>query len=279
MGLNCNASGDNSVAIGVNNIASGANSTALGLQTTASGGFGSMAMGLGSEAKGDISTAIGQYSDANGPASIAMGSYCLATGENSIAMGYSTVTSNRYSMAAGAYATAAHIGSFVWGDSTVAGIASTNANSVTMRASGGYRLFSNSGATAGVFLAPGGTSWSSISDRNAKKNFAPVDGKDILQKLAAIPVQQWNYKWESDDATPNIGPMAQDFKGAFYPGRDDKAITTQEFDGVELAAIQGLDRKVEEQAKALKAKDTQIANLEHRLADLEKMISSLSERR
>ena len=36
---------------------------------------------------------------------------------------------------------------------------------------------------------------------------------------------------------PNIGPMAQDFKAAFYPGRDDKGISTLEFDGVELAAI------------------------------------------
>ena len=28
--------------------------------------------------------------------------------------------------------------------------------------------------------------------------------------------------------------MAQDFKHAFYPGRDDKGISTLEFDGVEL---------------------------------------------
>jgi len=39
--------------------------------------------------------------------------------------------------------------------------------------------------------------------------------------------------------------MAQDFKAAFFPGRDDKVITTLEFDGVELAAIQGLNEKVE----------------------------------
>jgi len=32
--------------------------------------------------------------------------------------------------------------------------------------------------------------------------------------------------------------MAQDFKAAFYPGRDHKSISTLEFDGVELAAIQ-----------------------------------------
>jgi cell division protein FtsB len=32
----------------------------------------------------------------------------------------------------------------------------------------------------------------------------------------------------------------------FYPGRDDKSITTLEYDGVEPAAIQGLNRKLEE---------------------------------
>jgi uncharacterized coiled-coil protein SlyX len=69
---------------------------------------------------------------------------------------------------------------------------------------------------------------------------------------------------------PNIGPMAQDFKAAFYPGRDDKGISTLEFDGVELAAIQGLNQKLGE-------KDAQIAALEHRLAALEATVQKVSE--
>jgi trimeric autotransporter adhesin len=71
-----------------------------------------------------------------------------------------------------------------------------------------------------------------------------VDGEAVLEKLVTIPVEKWNYKWEPDTNPPHIGPMAQDFKGAFYPGRDDKSISTLEFDGVELAAIQGLNEKV-----------------------------------
>ena len=98
---------------------------------------------------------------------------------------------------------------------------------------------------------PGDTAWSIISDRNAKNNFAPVDGEALLKKLAAMPVQSWNYKWESDTNTPHLGPMAQDFKAAFYPGRDDKSISTLEFDGVELAAIQGLNQKLEAQSTQL----------------------------
>ena len=70
--------------------------------------------------------------------------------------------------------------------------------------------------------------------------------------------------------------MAQDFKGAFYPGRDDKVITTLEFDGVELAAIQGLNEKVEvtsqksdDRIQKLEAENTE---LKQRLEALEKII-------
>ena len=84
-----------------------------------------------------------------------------------------------------------------------------------------------------------------IDDYRVFKMMAPKVA--MLEKLARMPVQRWNYKCEDDQATPHIGPMAQDFKAAFFPGRDDKVITTLEFDGVELAAIQGLNQKVEEQ--------------------------------
>ncbi len=53
--------------------------------------------------------------------------------------------------------------------------------------------------------------------------------------------------------------------------RDDKGISTLEFDGVELAAIQGLNQKVEEQ---LKAKDAEIQQLKARLEKLEQMLET-----
>jgi hypothetical protein len=161
----------------------------------------------------------------------------------------------------------------VWGDSTDADIASTNANSWTVRASGGVRFFSDSTATAGVSLAPNGTSWGVISDRNVKKNFRPLDTRQVLEKLVEVPVQRWNYRWEADDAVPNIGPMAQDFKAAFYPGRDDKSITTQEIDGVALAAIQGLNHKLEQQ---LKQRDSEIQDLRQSLSELRDIAQKLT---
>ena len=73
--------------------------------------------------------------------------------------------------------------------------------------------------------------------------------------------------------------MAQDFKHAFYPGRDDKSITPLEFDGVELAAIQGLNQKLkgkEAEIQKLKEKAGEVDSLEKRLSDLEKMVQGMS---
>src|SRR5207245_2609730 len=149
---------------------------------------------------------------------------------------------------------------------------STTANQFRVRATGGAAFATaidvNGNVTAGVHVLSGDTAWSSISDKNAKKNFQPVDSKVVLEKLAAIPVQNWNYKWEADTDTPHLGPMAQDFKATFYPGRDDKSISTLEFDGVELAAIQGLNQKLNE-------KDAEIQQLKQSVLELKQMVSRL----
>ncbi|MGA2242583.1 MAG: tail fiber domain-containing protein [Verrucomicrobiota bacterium] len=117
--------------------------------------------------------------------------------------------------------------------------------------------------------APITTTVPTPSDRNAKKNFRPVDTVAVLETLAAIPIERWNYQWEKDSDVPHLGPMAQDFKGAFYPGRDDKTISTLEFDGVALAAVQGLNRKLEE-------KDVEIQALKKSVAELRQMVSQLT---
>jgi hypothetical protein len=102
-----------------------------------------------------------------------------------------------------------------------------------------------------------------------------VDGKEVLAKLAQMPVLCWNYKWEPDEKVPHIGPVAQDFINAFYPGRGDRSISTLEFDGVELAAIQGLNQKLEEEARR---KDARIAELERSLAELQATVNQLAEK-
>ena len=109
------------------------------------------------------------------------------------------------------------------------------------------------------------------SDRNAKENFAPVNAREVLAKVAALPITRWNYK--QDAANPHLGPVAQDFHAAFGLGLDDKHIATVDADGVALAAIQGLNEKVEEQ---LQARDAEIRELRQSLAELKGFIQSLA---
>jgi trimeric autotransporter adhesin len=148
---------------------------------------------------------------------------------------------------------------------------------VFIKTPGGTTFYSNEGQTAGVSLAANGTAWAVVSDRNVKKDFAAINSVQILEKLAAMPITQWHYKWETSDVTPHIGPMAQDFKAAFYPGTDDKSITTQEADGVALAAIQGLNRKMDSEnanlREELKRRDAENTELKHRLDALEKLFT------
>jgi hypothetical protein len=174
-----------------------------------------------------------------------------------------------YSFAAGYNAQAMNSGSFVWSDGSGTVTTSPAANSVTFRASGGYQLLSSTG-TAGVQLAPGGGAWTSLSDRNAKRHFEPVNTRVVLDKLAALPVSTWNYKTQ-DPSVRHIGPTAQDFKAAFAVGESDTGITTVDEEGVALAAIKGLNEKLEQ---SVRAKDAEIQSLQQRLERLENMMNS-----
>lgn len=102
------------------------------------------------------------------------------------------------------------------------------------------------------------------SDRNVKENFAPVDPQEVLEKVAALPIQRWNYVGEE---TPHLGPVAQDFHGAFEVGMDDKHISMVDADGVALAAIQGLNRKLEEKNAALETEVAELRELVRALAE------------
>jgi hypothetical protein len=271
-----------------------------GLGNTAGGQYSTVAGGISNNAAGEYSFATGGFNTASGSGSwvagvgnvtgssandafLAGGSGNTANGSHVfIAAGSGNFASGNRSFAAGNNASDYgynHV--FVWGDGSANTTAFTN-NQFMARASGGVVFQTSSAAsptnsatgTAGVALLPNATAWTTISDRNAKKNFQPVNTKAVLEKLAAIPIQQWNYKWETDGEVPNIGPMAQDFKHAFYPGRDDHGITTLEFDGVELAAIQGLNKKVE--AGSRKSED-RIQKLEAENLELKARLEKLEQ--
>jgi hypothetical protein len=103
------------------------------------------------------------------------------------------------------------------------------------------------------------------SDRDAKTSFLPVNAREVLAKVAALPITSWIYKHEAGANIRHIGPVAQDFRKAFQVGLDDKTITSVDADGVALAAIKGLNELVKE-------KDKQITALTERLRAIEKRL-------
>ena len=112
------------------------------------------------------------------------------------------------------------------------------------------------------------------SDQNTKGGFEPVDTKIVLEGVAALPITRWHYT--NDVATPHLGPMAQDFRAAFKLGVDDKHIATVDEEGVALAAIQGLNRKLE---SSVQEKEAEIQDLKQSVDELKKLVQSLSERK
>ena len=72
----------------------------------------------------------------------------------------------------------------------------------------------------------------------------PVDGEEILEKLAALPISTWNYKTDPPTVR-HLGPMAQDFAATFGLGDDDKRINMVDANGVVMVALQALYRRVQ----------------------------------
>ncbi len=177
--------------------------------------------------------------------------------------GNGNVVSGLTAFAAGYFAQAIHDGAFVWADSYALNgshppFLSTQPNEFSVRATGGTRIVSgiivqpgSPPFPVGVSLKVNSGSWSTLSDRNAKTQFTPVSARDILAKVAALPVQGWRYKGEADSIR-HLGPVAQDFHAAFGLGSGDTTIDTVDADGVALAAIQGLNQKVADQAAEIR---------------------------
>ncbi len=264
------------VAGGRFNTASGSNSTVAGGNiNTASGSFSTVAGGNSNTASGNISTVAG-------------GRFNTASGfESIVAGGVQNTASGDLSFAAGCGAnTNKQVGAFVWAGGICAPLNATAADQFLARATGGVEFitgfqFCSVGPctqVSGVQVAPGGGSWSSISDRNVKDHFAPVDKLQFLARVLALPITTWNYKTQVASIR-HIGPMAQDFFAAFNVGEDDRHITDIDEGGVALAAIQGLNQKLQgmnqKLEEELRRKETRLAAAENEIHELKIMVQDL----
>jgi alpha-tubulin suppressor-like RCC1 family protein len=104
------------------------------------------------------------------------------------------------------------------------------------------------------------------SDRNLKTDLTPVDVRSVLDRVAALPIQQWRFQ-EEPAGVKHFGPMAQDFRAAFGLGQIPTAIATVDADGVALAAIQALNQKLEAENAQLRARLERIEQILKTRAD------------
>ena len=144
---------------------------------------------------------------------------------------------------------------------------------VSIDGDGSVIVRSNPANTAqGVQLAIGAGAWSSLSDRNLKTDIQSIEPLQLLERLVAMPIQQWRYIGQPGEVL-HIGPMAQDFAAAFGVGENDTTISTVDADGVALAAIQGLNQKLEAELAQSRSENAglqaQLQQLAARLAALE----------
>lgn len=250
---------------------------------TVAGGLRNTAGNVGSTVSGgSANTASGDSSTVTG------GAFNSAIGtQSTVAGGFFNTASGAWSFAAGTHARAngANCAVFsLWGSSPgmpcfgnasqffIGALHGMSIDYHSQRADGGGDRFVYIGNNfppytittwTGATLTDGGV-WTNASDATRKDAFAEIDNRAILETLAALPIRSWRYKVEPDDVR-HIGPTAQDFKAAFALGHDEKSIATVDADGVALAAIQGLNAKVD---ALVATKDAQIAALRREMSDL-----------
>lgn len=267
-GLN-NASGDAAT------VGGGRDNTASEYLATVGGGTQNAASANNATVGGGaVNTASGLWATVGGgAANTASGLYATAPG------GFNNVAAGDYSLVAGREAVndATHDGVFMFADSIGATFNSAAANEFAVRASGGFRFRTNASLSTGCNLPAGSGTFACTSDREAKDAFAAVSPREVLDQLSRLPIESWVYK-EDPSGVRHIGPTAQAFKRAFEIGADPTTISTVDADGVALAAIKGLNRKLVARNQRLRERlrdqgnrhSERIAGLEVRLAALER---------
>jgi trimeric autotransporter adhesin len=294
-GTGNSAAGAGAIAGGEGNAAGGDAAVGGGKHNNASGGFSMIPGGFYCVATGKASFAAGTQAQANHQGSFVWADYYLTNFSDTANNQFLIRAAGGVGIDTSAPETALHIadvGGITLGTSAKAG-GYTALRIDLSEAQSGYaelQAISSAGSSYGplILQANGGNVGIGItnpaskltvngnilatgtiigsSDRNVKEHFSPVSARDVLEKVSTLPISEWNYKADNETLR-HIGPMAQDFYAAFNVGMDDKHISMVDADGVALAAIQGLNQKLNE-------KETEIADLQKRLEALEKSIRS-----
>jgi trimeric autotransporter adhesin len=251
-------------------VGGGMGNVASGLRSTVGGGENNQATALRATVAGGVSNVA-----SGGASAIPGGSLNCAGGDYSFAAGLAARVRPPSDPGSGSCSGlgsypggAGDAGTFIWaGYESGAPIVSSGSNQFIVRATGGVYFGTGAGSisipagrliqtSTGAYLSSGGT-WTNSSSRALKENFEAVDPDRALSGVLELPVTRWNYKASPEEGS-HIGPMAEDFHRQFGLGADAAHISTVDAAGVAIAAIQGLNRKLEIENAALVARLAQL---------------------
>ncbi len=231
-----------------------------GMQATIGGGHLNQANGIGSVVGGGLQNVAGANES-----TVSGGSLNLASGTwSTVPGGHRNEAIGQFSFAAGRRAKALNHGCFAWADGTDADFPCNIDNAMGVRASGGIFLRTSADISTGCNLGAGSGTFSCTSSRETKTDFASLNALDVLQRVVNLPMTQWRYKGERTDIR-HIGPMAEDFRGAFGLGEDEKSIGVLDASGVALSAIQGLHALIEQKDARIEALTRELAAIKKKL--------------
>src|ERR1044071_7669950 len=291
--------------VGFFSWAGGSNSTALGLYSLAFGdtnqaeSTSSIVFGSGNEVKGAAGFSAGAGNRVCDTYGVALGNNAKSGGPlingkcdpdtfnirglAAVAIGYNVTADQDHTTAMGKFASNnGFTGTFVWSDGSATASADTFRNTANnefaIRATGGVRLRTNLAGTTGCNLPAGSGVFNCTSTRTTKENFSDAKGEDVLARIRRLSVSTWNYIAEGQQSR-HLGPMAEDFYGAFKLGTSDKTIGIQDAVGVSLAAVKALDARtleLQQKSEEVEQLKTKVNTLEQRLAALEQLMQKQS---
>ncbi len=269
-------------------VAGGLDNQVLAPTGTVSGGNSNFATELGATVGGGIFNTASQRSStvAGGEANCAGGSFSFAGGRRakirpgagSGLPGFACAGVSQAPTAPGDQ------GTFMWADSQNSNFVSAGQNQFLVRASGGV-FFGTGNAinlsptrfistSTGAHLTVGGT-WTNSSSRYLKSGFEAVDVDAVLRGVLGLPISRWTYR-DSPAEGQHLGPMAEDFHATFGLGIDADTISTVDVSGVALAAIQGLNARLEAENRELREhnqqQDWEMQAMRDELAELRRLI-------
>lgn len=122
---------------------------------------------------------------------------------------------------------------------------------------GTMTLASNGNLTINGTLSQG-------SSLTLKENLEPIQGLNLLQSLAKLPLYTWNYR-QADKNDRHLGPTAEDFHRLFGLGNNEKVIAPGDMAGIALSAVQAMQQQLQAKEQALQLLQQRLEALEARL--------------